>query len=62
MRIPAASIDNIDLQALQQRFPDLARDIAQLGRALSVGQESVEDIARLGRLLNQAQADERGHY
>jgi hypothetical protein len=52
MKIPAASIDDIDIEDIQRRFPLAAGDIARLGHLLATGNESESDFLTLVNLLN----------
>ncbi len=50
--IPAAGIDNVDLDSIRMSHPDAAVEIERLGALLSAGEESEEDLRRLGALLH----------
>jgi hypothetical protein len=52
MKIPAASIHDVDLAQVRLRFPDAADEIARLGELMAHGKESPEEFIVLTRLLH----------
>ena len=49
--IPAASIDDVNLEKIKKTHPAAAKEIAKIGELLNKGEERQDDLLHLGRLL-----------
>jgi hypothetical protein len=50
-KIPSASIEGIDLKAIERLSPSAAKEIEHIGHLLDQGKEGTEDLIKLSELL-----------